>query len=56
MSRVVLVYVAKKHLKDYGHGVFLEACGPLFADRAEAKRMFDPARGDDREQERLRGG
>src|SRR5439155_11287492 len=28
MSRVVLVYVAKKHLKDYGHGVFLEACGP----------------------------
>ena len=56
MSRVVLVYVAKKHLKDYGHGVFLEACGPLFANRAEAKRMFDPARRDEREEDRVRGG
>ena len=56
MSRVVLVYVAKKHLKDYAHGVFLEACGPLFANRAEAKRMFDPSRRDDREEDRVRGG
>jgi hypothetical protein len=53
-DRELVVPLAMAHIEEHGHGVWLEQVDTVNR-RVSATRSHDPAAGDDRREERLRG-